>query len=83
MNFRLIVIYLLAVSSAINAATSKKGRGPFTTVTDDPDLPRVLLIGDSISIGYTLPAREALKGKANLHRIPTNGGPTTKGLGRN
>ena len=59
---------------------TKKGRGPFTTVTDDPDLPRVLLIGDSISIGYTLPTREALKGKANLHRIPTNGGPTTKGL---
>ena len=80
MNFRLIVIYLLAVSSAINAGTSKKGRGPFATVTDDPDLPRVLLIGDSISIGYTLPTREALKGKANLHRIPTNGGPTTKGL---
>ena len=27
-----------------------------------------------------MPTREALKGKANLHRIPTNGGPTTKGL---
>ena len=40
----------------------------------------VLLIGDSISIGYTLPVRELLKGKANVHRIPTNGGPTTRGL---
>lgn len=49
-------------------------------ITDDPALPRVLLIGDSISMGYTLPVRELLKGKANLHRIPTNGGPTTNGL---
>lgn len=49
-------------------------------ITDDTTLPRVLLIGDSISIGYTLPVRELLKGKANVHRIPTNGGPTTNGL---
>ena len=68
MNFRLIVIYLLAVSSAINAATSKKGRGPFATVTDDPGLPVYYLLRFD-SIGYTLPTREALKGKANLHRI--------------
>lgn len=45
-----------------------------------PELPRVLLIGDSISIGYTAPVRELLKGKANVHRIPVNGGPTTNGL---
>ena len=49
-------------------------------IEDVPGLPRVLLIGDSISIGYTLSAREALKGAANVHRIPTNGGPTSKGL---
>jgi acyl-CoA thioesterase-1 len=40
----------------------------------------VLLIGDSISIGYTVATRSALAGKVNVHRIPTNGGPTTKGL---
>jgi hypothetical protein len=45
-----------------------------------PGLPRVLLIGDSISIGYTLPVRELLKGKANVHRIPQNGGATDVGL---
>jgi acyl-CoA thioesterase-1 len=49
-------------------------------IKDVPGLPRVLIIGDSISIGYTLPTRALLKGKANVHRIPTNGGPTTKGL---
>ena len=59
---------------------AQKKKGPLAPVTDDPKLPRVLLIGDSISIGYTLPTREFLKGKANLHRIPANGGPTTRGL---
>jgi hypothetical protein len=49
-------------------------------IEDVAGLPRVLLIGDSISIGYTLDVREMLKGKANVHRIPTNGGPTTNGL---
>jgi len=49
-------------------------------IVDDPALPRVLLIGDSISMGYTIPVRKKLEGKANLHRIPMNGGPTTRGL---
>ena len=48
--------------------------------TVDPTLPRVLLIGDSISIGYTDPVRQELAGEANVHRIPVNGGPTTRGL---
>ena len=52
----------------------------FAKVVDDPKLPRVLLIGDSISIGYTVAVRDLLKGQANLHRIPTNGGPTTNGV---
>lgn len=49
-------------------------------IIDDPKLPRVLLIGDSISIGYTLEVRQLLAGKANVHRIPANGGPTNRGL---
>lgn len=52
----------------------------FAEVEDMPGLPRVLLIGDSISIGYTLPVRTLLRGKANVHRPPTNCGPTSKGL---
>jgi len=54
----------------------------FEAITDVPGLPRVLLIGDSISIGYTLPVRELLKDKANVHRIPANGGPTTNGVAK-
>lgn len=46
----------------------------------DPNLPDVLLIGDSISIGYTLATRDLLKGQANVHRIPVNGGPTSRGV---
>lgn len=49
-------------------------------VADDPKLPRVLLIGDSVSRGYTLAARKALAGRANVHRAPENCGPTSNGL---
>ena len=74
-----IILFVTALLLSLPVQAQKK-KGPLAPVTDDPKLPRVLLIGDSISIGYTLPTREFLKGKANLHRIPTNGGPTTRGL---
>lgn len=44
------------------------------------DLPNVLIIGDSISIGYTPSVIELLENRANVYRIPTNGGNTAKGL---
>lgn len=49
-------------------------------VQDDPRLPRVLLIGDSVSRGYTQAVRTALAGKANVHRAPANCGPTASGI---
>lgn len=49
-------------------------------VKDDPALPRLLIIGDSISRGYTLAVRHALAGKVNVHRAPANCGPTRSGL---
>lgn len=52
----------------------------FAPIKDDPSLPRVLLIGDSISIGYTLPVRKLLTGKVNVHRVPTNARHTGIGL---
>jgi acyl-CoA thioesterase-1 len=51
-------------------------------VIDRPGFPSVLLIGDSISIGYTITVREILDGKANVHRIPENGRDTENGLNR-
>jgi lysophospholipase L1-like esterase len=49
-------------------------------VGDVPGLPRVLLIGDSVSRGYTQAVRKELNGKANVHRAPENCGPTANGL---
>ncbi len=49
-------------------------------VEDDPSLPRVLLIGDSVSRAYTQTVRKNLAGKANVHRAPANCGPTARGL---
>ena len=75
--------FTLAHAADAPAATPAEPERPnpaFAKIVDDPRLPRVLLIGDSISIGYTLPVRERLSGKANVHRIPTNGGPTFEGL---
>jgi lysophospholipase L1-like esterase len=64
-----------------NATDSDNVKNPAVApIADVPGLPRVLLIGDSISIGYTLPVRDLLKGKANVHRIPVNGGATEVGL---
>jgi len=51
----------------------------FTNPKDKEGLPRVLLIGDSISIGYTVDVRKLLADKANVHRIPGNG--QTAGFG--
>jgi acyl-CoA thioesterase-1 len=51
-------------------------------VPDVRGLPRVLLIGDSISIGYTLAVRKQLAGIANVHRPAENCGSTGYGLER-
>jgi hypothetical protein len=45
---------------------------------DDPKLPRVLSIGDSISMNYEQAARENLKGIANYHRITDNSWSTDR-----
>lgn len=95
MKFRHVVVLTLSMlaigfASLAQAADgekkAKKAARPaqkdpaFAPVTDDPKLPRVLLIGDSISVGYTVPVQKLLAGKANVHRAPTNCGPTTTGL---
>ena len=46
----------------------------------DSELPNVLLIGDSISIGYTVHVRKLLKGKADVFRIKGNGKFSAFGL---
>jgi lysophospholipase L1-like esterase len=69
-----------APASKAAAAKAEQQKKVFAPITDDPKLPRVLLIGDSISMGYTLPVRKMLAGKANVHRVPENAGDTARGL---
>ena len=47
-------------------------QNPMANPIDNPNLPNVLIIGDSISIGYTLPVRKLLEGKANVFRPEVN-----------
>lgn len=76
-------IALLFPSLGLAQAKKKPVRKPnpaFRAVEDIAGLPNVLIIGDSISIGYTVAVQDLLKGKMNVHRIPVNGGPTTRGV---
>jgi lysophospholipase L1-like esterase len=75
----LLVVVAITVASA---SAQQKADPALAPITDRPDLPRVLLIGDSISIGYTLEVRARLEEKANVHRIPENGGSTLDGLAK-
>ena len=73
-------VVLVCLSVLVSAKSHAAENPVFATPEDRPELPNVLLVGDSISIGYTLPVRELLKDKVDLYRIPENGGPTTRGL---
>lgn len=76
-----IAMLLAASLSCLAQVNDFSPQSPaFTPVIDQPGLPRVLLIGDSISIGYTVTVRKELAGKANVHRIPENGADTANGL---
>ncbi|MGV3482862.1 MAG: SGNH/GDSL hydrolase family protein [Planctomycetaceae bacterium] len=84
-----VVVFAITAISPADAQNQEKAKAKarkrqpspaLAQVEDVAGLPRVLLIGDSISMGYTLPVREALQGKANVHRPAVNCGPTTTGL---
>jgi len=84
----LVALLVGATSLAFAAAPKPKPKRPrkrrpspaLAPIEDQAGLPRALLIGDSISIGYTLPTRKLLAGKVNVHRPRANCGPTTRGL---
>lgn len=78
MKFLLSFFALLALSTA----RADDVPGALQPIDDAPGLPRVLIIGDSVSMGYTEPVRDRLRGKANVHRIPENGQWTRHGLAR-
>jgi hypothetical protein len=47
---------------------------------DDPDLPRVLVVGDSINMNYHDAAKAALAGVANYHRNEGHSASTENGV---
>jgi lysophospholipase L1-like esterase len=60
-------VLLIALSVILGAATMQSGKN-------------VLIIGDSISIGYTPFIQKALSPGINIEHNPGNGGPTTRGV---
>lgn len=82
MNKTLFGILFLIITSMVDGAEGLASNDELYTGKEyskafanpkDTDLPNILLIGDSISIGYTIDVRKLLKGKADVFRIPTNG----------
>lgn len=82
-HFLALSICLLHVLQAADTPAKPKAPTPpeFVAITDDPKLPRVLLMGDSVSIAYALEVRKLLAGVANVHRVPANCGSTKVALG--
>lgn len=66
------LLLLLALLSPITAEERVQGK----------DLPKVLIMGDSISMGYTSHVIENLKGVAEVSRHKGNAGPTIRGVAR-
>lgn len=62
------------------ANPKQKAKPKPAEVVVDPTLPNVLILGDSISIGYTPAVRKELQGKANVLRPTANCGETRMGL---
>lgn len=89
--YKFLIAALLLHSSLVAApekgSTVEKDRGLSWQFTPDPSLPNILILGDSISIGYTRQVRELLMRKANVYRPvnadssrPANCGGTTRGV---
>ena len=69
--FLLSAVFLLGLASCCTAKAPAK-TDPTPTPQGEQSLPKVLIIGDSISMGYTRPVVELLKGKADVSRNPGN-----------
>lgn len=91
-----IFTFLIVRASFLQAAApvpveggsaEEKSSGQTWNFTPDPNLPNVLIIGDSISIGYTLFVRAELQKEANIFRPmdrdgkkPFNCGDSARGI---
>src|SRR4029079_11896926 len=78
-----LLLHFVAATGHVFAETGVKAIKPsihpaLVQVDEDPKLPRVLLIGDSITMGYTQPLRELLAKKANVIHPDENCGPSSR-----
>lgn len=83
MKHLFLFVAILVPWTAVPAADPEetpKVNPALVPVEEVAGLPRVLLLGDSISMGYTVPVRELLKGKANVLRPPVNCSSTGNAL---
>ena len=71
-NIIQFLLVLLVSSTSLYAiepgSAEEKAKGKKWIPTPVEGMPNALIIGDSISIGYTLQVRELLKGKVNVYR---------------
>lgn len=83
---RMLMLLMFAVTFFGGFLSAQEKTNPWI-FEPNPDLPNILILGDSISEGYTLPVRKLLLGKANVYRpmnvkntAPENCGNTKMGL---
>ncbi|MDP6546335.1 MAG: DUF1080 domain-containing protein [Phycisphaerae bacterium] len=70
---KLLIAVLFVTSLNVSAGMAKEA-------PPKDQLPTVLIIGDSISLGYTPFVAEMLKGQAVVKHCPGNAGPTMRGV---
>lgn len=84
---RLKILFLAAILLGAIVCANAAGEKPFPPAADvkgdwsftaAAKLPNVLIIGDSISIGYTRLVRGKLAGQANVYRPMCSKGPSRK-----
>jgi hypothetical protein len=79
----ILIAPLPAQQKAMDSPLNVDGDPPdpaLVQVPEDPHLPRVLIMGDSISLGYTWEVRKLLAGKANVQHPDVNCWSTEFGL---
>lgn len=76
----LVIVGPNVLGAPVDAEARGKTRPTYSTPKDNPNLPNVLIIGDSISIGYTPHVQKNLAGIADVFRIPGNGKYSEYGL---
>lgn len=74
------MVLMITTWGCLAACFAIAGHQPGYDEVSDPSLPRVLLIGDSISMGYTPGVQALLTDQVNVHRPAANCGSTVVGL---